>query len=256
VYDLQDSGLSCYLMDFRGFGFSERLLDDDPQKVYVDSFDDYVEDLNTFIDTIVMAKTHARLFVLAHSMGGCIAARYLEKYPGSVDAAVLSSPMLQINTGSYPPSVAYAIAALATTLGMETQYALGQGPRNADPYFFDATTTHSYARWSKWEEDLIPNNPVLLSGGATYSWVKRSMETGAFARLEAARVATPVLLLQADEDTYVRQEGQDAFCDRAQDCSPVFFYGSRHEILMETDVIRNLALNNIKSFLGKHAKAE
>ncbi len=181
VYDLQDTGLSCYLMDFRGFGFSERLLDDDPQKVYVDTFDDYVEDLKTFIDTVVMAKPHAKLFILAHSMGGCIAARYLEKNPGSVDAAILNSPMLQINTGSYPPSVAYAIASLATTLGMGAQYALGQGPRD-DPYFFDATTTHSYARWSTWEEDLIPNNPVIRSGGATYSWVKRSMETGAFAR--------------------------------------------------------------------------
>jgi lysophospholipase len=255
VYDLQDTGLSCYLMDFRGFGFSERLLDDDPQKVYVDSFDDYVADLKTFIDDIVMAKPHAKLFILAHSMGGCIAARYLEKNPDSLDAAILNSPMLQINTGSYPPSVAYAIASLATTLGMGDQYALGQGPRD-DPYFFDATTTHSYARWSTWEEDLIPNNPVIRSGGATYSWVKRSMETGAFARREAARIATPVLLLQAEEDAFVRQEGQDTFCDRAQDCTPVFFYGSRHEILMETDPIRNLALNTIKSFLDKHLKAE
>ena len=111
VYDLQGLGMSCYLMDARGFGFSERILDDDPQKVYVDRFDDYVDDLKTFIDTLIKAKPHARIFILAHSLGGCVAARYLEKYPDDITAAVLSSPMLQIDTGSFPPAVAYCVAA-------------------------------------------------------------------------------------------------------------------------------------------------
>jgi lysophospholipase len=254
VYDLQDLGLSCYLMDFRGFGFSERILDDDPQKVYVDRFDDYVEDLKIFIDTVVKSKPHAKIFILAHSMGGCIATRFLEKYPDSVDAVVLSSPMLEINTGSFPPVIAYAVSAFATALGMGKEYALGQGPRDDDPYFFDFTTTHSYARWSKWEEDLIPNNPAIKSGGATYGWLQRSMEAGAFAQMQAARVSTPVLLLQDEEDSYVNPGGQDNFCNNADDCTKVYFFGSRHEILMETDMIRNLALDNIRSFLRKHLK--
>ncbi len=254
VYDLQDLGLSCYLMDFRGFGFSGRMLGDDPQKVYVGRFDDYVDDLKTFMDTVVAAKPHAKIFLLAHSMGGCIAARFLEKYDGSVDAAVLNAPMLLIDTGSFPPAIAYAIASLATVLGSGPQYALGQGPRDGDPYFFEATTTHSYERWSKWEEDLIPNNTEIRSGGATYGWLKRSMEAGFFSRLEAARVTAPVLLLQADEDTFVRPEGQDIFCGRAADCTSVFVSGSRHEILMETDAIRNLALDTIRSFFGKFLK--
>jgi lysophospholipase len=254
VYDLQDLGLSCYLMDFRGFGFSERILDDDPQKVYVDSFNDYVEDLKIFIDTVVKAKPHAKIFILAHSMGGCIATRFLEKYPDAVNAVVLSSPMLEINTGSFPPVIAYAVSAIATALGMGKEYAIGQGPRDDDPYFFDFTTTHSYARWSKWEEDLIPNNPEIKSGGATYGWLQRSMEAGAFAQMQAASVATPVLLLQDEEDSYVNPGGQDNFCNNADDCTKVYFFGSRHEILMETDAIRNLALDNIRSFLRKYLK--
>jgi lysophospholipase len=254
VYDLQGLGLSCYLMDVRGFGFSERLLADDPQKVYVDHFDDYVEDLKIFMDTVVKAKPHAKIFILAHSMGGCITSRFLEKYPDYITATVLSSPMVQINTGSFPPAVAYAVSALATALGKGAEYAIGQGPRTDDPYFFEFTTTHSLARWSKWEEDLIPNNPGILSGGATYGWLKRSMEGGALARMQAARVQTPVLLLQAEEDSYVKLEGQDSFCQNADDCSKVFLFGSRHEILMETDEIRTVALDYIRSFLRKYMK--
>ena len=251
AYDLQELGLSCYLMDARGFGFSERILQDDPQKVYVDHFDDYVEDLKIFINTVVKAKPHSRIFILSHSLGGCIAARYLEKYPDNITAAVLSSPIVQIDTGSFPPAVAYGIAAISTALGKGTDYAIGQGPRELKPNFYNNTTTHSFARWSKWEEDLIPSNPEIASGGATYGWIKNSMEAGALSRRKAGAIETPLLLLQAEEDWFVRSEGQDMLCDRADDCSKVYCYGSRHEILMETDPIRDVAMENIKSFLRK-----
>jgi lysophospholipase len=254
VYDLQELGLSCYLMDARGFGFSERILDDDTQKVYVDRFDDYIDDLKTFIDTVVQAKPHARIFILAHSLGGCIAARYLEKYPADITAAVLSSPMLQINTGGFPPAVAYSIAALSAALGKGADYAIGQGPRETDPCFDNNTTTHSFARWSKWETDIIPSNPHIRSGGATYGWLKCSMEAGAASVIKAAAVQTPVLLLQAEEDSFVKAEGQDSFCKKAHDCSKVYLFGSRHEALMEADPIRNIALKNIKSFLKERMK--
>ncbi len=250
AYDLQELGLSCYLMDARGFGFSERITQDDPQKVYVDHFDDYVEDLKIFIDTVVKAKPHSRIFFLTHSLGGLIAARYLEKYPGDITAAVLSSPMVQMDTGSFPPAVAYAVADLATALGRGTDYAIGQGQRPY-PYFYSDTVTHSYARWWKWEKDLIPANPEITSYGVTYGWVKRSMEAGALARRKAGAIETPLLVLQAEEDFFVRPEGLDMLCDRADDCTKVFCFGSRHEIFQEADMIRDVALANIKSFLWK-----
>jgi len=144
VYDLRDMGFSCYLPDQRGFGFSERIANDDTEKVYVESFDDYIADLKIFIDTVVRRKPHARLYLLAHSLGGCVAARYLEKYPGDFTAAVLSSPMLQINTGAFPPAVAFALAAAETAAGKGAAYAIGQGPR-AEGSFYANTVTHSLA---------------------------------------------------------------------------------------------------------------
>ena len=44
--------------------------------------------------------------------------------------------MMKINTGSFPPAIAYAVAALGTALGKGKDYALGQGPRDDNPYFF------------------------------------------------------------------------------------------------------------------------
>jgi lysophospholipase len=248
VSDLRELGLSVYLMDLRGLGFSGRMLADDPEKVYVGQFDDYIADLKTFMETVVSAKPHKRIFLIAHSLGGCIAARYLETYPEDVTATILSSPMLQIDTGSYPPSVAYAIAALSTAMGNGSEYAIGQGPRGPQS-FFSNTTSHSYARWSLWENELIGLHPEIRSGGATYHWVEQSMAAGLQSRLEAAKITAPLLLLQAEEDSFVKPQGQDDFCERAPDCSRVFFHDARHEILMETDPIRDIALNYIKSFI-------
>ena len=56
IYDLKEPGLSFYLMDHRGMGFSERILDQDRDKVFVKNFDNYVIDLKTFIDTVVKPK--------------------------------------------------------------------------------------------------------------------------------------------------------------------------------------------------------
>lgn len=247
VYDLHSLGLSCYLIDHRGFGFSERILTDDSQKAYVRRFDDYVDDLKTFIDTVVQSKPHKRIFMLTHSLGGCIASRYLEKYPEDITAAVLSAPMIQIDTGRYPSAVAYTIASAGTALGLGAEYAIGQGPRD-DPWFVENTTTHCYARWSKWEEDLIPLHPEIRSGGATYNWVKVCLEAGWLALQQADTIDTPLLVFQAEEDSIVRLEGEEELCDKARDCKEIYFHGSRHEILMETDAIRDIALDYIRTF--------
>ena len=57
-----------------------------------------------------------------------------------------------------------------------------------------------------------------------------------------------------EEDSYVKPAAEDSFCKNADDCTKVYFFGSRHEVLMETDAIRNLVLDNIRSFLGKYMK--
>lgn len=91
AWDLWRQGYSLYLIDHRGQGLSDRLLAD-KEKGYVADFDDYVLDLKQFHDDVILADKPAKLFLLAHSMGGAISARYLERWPDDIKAAVLSSP--------------------------------------------------------------------------------------------------------------------------------------------------------------------
>ena len=77
-FDLYQQGYNIFLLDHRGQGLSERLLSN-PHKGYVANFDDYESDLSYFIDHVVASACPMKPYLLAHSMGGLIAARYLQK---------------------------------------------------------------------------------------------------------------------------------------------------------------------------------
>ncbi len=109
-YDFSQQGYNIYILDHRGQGTSQRILSN-KHKGYVQKFDHYAQDLYTFIDTVVISNKSSNLstkppYLLAHSMGGAIALRMLELYPNSIQAALLSSPMLAINSGNIPPWLA------------------------------------------------------------------------------------------------------------------------------------------------------
>jgi lysophospholipase len=250
IYDLRDCGYSLYLMDHRGMGLSGGMLDDDLGKTHVERFGDYLLDLKTFTETIVHARTHARRVVLGHSMGGTVALRFLEMYPGVFDAAILSAPMLQIITDPLPEPVAFLFRALTSWAGLGTRYCPGHGPW--EPGTFQGNRfTHSAVRWSLWEESLIPSHRFAGMGGATVRWLHESMRAASAARENASHVHGPVLLFQAGLDALVKPEGQDETCRDLRDCVRVVFAEAHHEILMERDEIRDQALERILSFLAR-----
>ncbi|MCK4413529.1 MAG: alpha/beta fold hydrolase [Candidatus Eisenbacteria sp.] len=255
IYDLRESGYSLYLMDHRGMGFSERLLEDDTDKVHVEHFADYIRDVATFIDSVVNARPHARRVILAHSMGGTVALLYMQEHPGDFDAAILCSPMLDILTDDLPEPLAHALSTVATWIGQGHRYCPGHGPWEAGT-FRENTMTNSAVRWSLWQERWIPAHPHLESDGPTYSWLRESLAATGRARRGANQVRAPVLMLQAGQDTRVEPAGQNTACSRMQSCTCVRFPHARHEILMERDEIRDRALAEILAFLAGAGKRE
>ena len=101
IYYFAKAGYSVYMVEHRGHGFSERSVSD-MSMVTVNSFDEYVSDLDMFIREIVMKREGRRpLYLYGHSMGGAIAAMYLEKHPEVFTKAVLSSPMIEMLYGNF-----------------------------------------------------------------------------------------------------------------------------------------------------------
>ncbi|MBL0567298.1 alpha/beta fold hydrolase [Aeromonas veronii] len=254
AWDLWRQGYSLYLIDHRGQGMSGRMLSDH-DKGYVDQFDDYVVDMKQFHDQIIMADKPAKLFLLAHSMGGAISARYLERWPDDIRAAVLSSPMLGINLGGLPKWLAKGLATTIGTVGGwfgEPPYGPGQGPYQ-DHGFADNELTHCHSRYQAFRQ-IYEQHPQIKLGGATAHWIYQGI-TGADAAIaDAGAIKTPLLLLQAGNDSVVDNAAQDAFCTKAncEGGKPLRIEGAWHELFIESDDKRQPALTAMLDFFARY----
>jgi lysophospholipase len=252
LYDLQDLPLSLYAMDHRGMGFSERPLPD-RLKIHVERFDNYVEDLTTFMDTVVSAGGYENLYLLGHSTGALIAAVYMEAHPETFRAGVLCSPFFDVATGLVPGFLTRFLAGLLDRPGRSREY--GPGQRDLQrPEFQNNKISNCYPRWSLWEKDLIPNNEAIQFGGVTNHWLHESLMAGVRAVKGAGKISVPLLILQAEQDSIVRLSAQDRFCRRAPRCRKILIRGAKHEILIEQDDTRTEAIARIKDFLTTRLK--
>jgi lysophospholipase len=248
-YDLYQQGYSIYSYDHRGQGLSPHLSAWNPQIGHVVRFQHYVNDLNAFVNHVVVPAQASgeKLFLLAHSMGGAIATAYLEQFKSPFASTVLSAPMLQINTKPYPEPIAITIVALAKTFGFGNRYAIGKTDYDFNLPFENNIVTRSRARFEM-TNDVYRANPAALIGGPSNRWVYESIKATHSIRAAAFAIHTPVLLLQAAQDQLVILNGQNTACAATEDCHLVSMADSQHEILMERDAIRDHALSLIVDF--------
>ncbi len=252
IYDLKNTDFSFYIMDHRGMGFSERIIADNRDKVFVEKFDDYVRDFKIFMDRIVVPEKHKNMFLISHSMGGTIAALYLESFPDDFKGTVFCSPMMKINTGIFPEKATGLITKLFIFFGKEKSYCITQGKRKP-LNFKNNKITSSKKRWSLWEEKVLFKNPEIISGGATNRWLSESINASKKALNNSGKIEIPVLILKAEKDAIVKPESMDALCEET-DCEKVSFKDAKHEILMERDFIRNVAVDSIRKFIKTYSR--
>ena len=285
IYDLEkltNYNIRFYLMDHVGQGFSERFETETPDGEYVDKFEHYVNDMHTFLTTIVgdgdnkgTDKQNRPVFLIAHSMGGGISTVFLEKYHGYFQAVALCSPMLDPVTlplSIITNGITKILAHGACNHGKGRDYGWGQGPRTeAVNEVKDSHVTNCQNRSDNWEKHILgdPSNsivypglyPKIAIGGATWGWLNEAL--GACDELiknkNLEKISDKVLLLMAGDDTVVRKSPERKFKGHVKDCTLIKFKKAKHEILMETDDIRGngieadtknpkTAIDNILSF--------
>lgn len=253
LWDLYQEGYSLFAMDNRGMGFSSRLTSN-PQQVHVDTVQDYVDDLKVFVEQVVKAEKHQKVFFVAHSMGGLITAKYLAQNPRVANAAVFSAPLFELNTGKIPARVAYRMTQKEMKKGNGKEYALTQGDTTYQEAanFNTQKTTHSVKRWNR-KIDNWKQFPILLQGGSTNQWVNTVLES-TFWLLGGGwkKMPVPSLVLEASDDSYVINEGHSKVCSQAKDCRTKRFEGTYHELFLECDQSRDKVVRETLNFLAQH----
>lgn len=263
-YDLTRQGFNLFIIDHRGQGLSQRMLSN-RLKGYVSDFNDYVEDLDSFVKTQVLPFCEEKPYLLAHSMGSAISALYLAKQSNAIQAAVFSSPMISISSGGLPKGIAKALIhggqLINNLFANESWYFIGQTDNNFTD-FKDNRQSQSKLRYEQFQT-LYQKNSELPLGGVTFSWLEQALkaEQSIFENLK--QLDTPILVIQAGAETIVDNQAQDDFClalntIHPQSCpngKPLVIRGGYHELFFEQDKYRTPTLEAALAWFKKHPQS-
>lgn len=251
VWELAQLGYATAIVDHRGQGYSDR-LGAHHHTGHIECFDDFVDDFAAFSRaTEAAAQEHygrkLPLHLLAHSMGGAIAALYLARYPHAVKNAVLCSPMFGIQTGHLPRWLAVGFAHAGAALNQLVMpnrpwFLIGTGEYVEVP-FAQNELSQSLARYQTFRQ-LYHEHPEVKLGGPSFRWVSQALSASRQAIAEAGDIHIPVLVVQAGADTVVDPRGQKEFvCALSHPHSRlVTIPHARHELLIEADLYRRPTL--------------
>lgn len=240
ISELNGRGFDVYTKDWRGQGLSGRLLSN-RHKGYVRSYEDYLEDLDRFIQQIVSPQAVFPRLILAHSMGAHLALRYLHDHPGMFEKAVFSAPMIDIASSALTRRLVKTFAWLCVTAGLKRAYVPGFGDFDSTDRKFDGNRLTSDPQRFQDELDAIDANPDLALGGPTFGWLKASLESIDVLVGDGypEAIQTPILIVAAGNDRVVSGPAQKRMCRRLPAGCLHLVPGARHEILKENDQIRS-----------------
>ncbi|MCW8090901.1 alpha/beta fold hydrolase [Alteromonas sp. ASW11-130] len=249
MYDFFRNGFAVYILDHRGQGLSGRMTSD-PQHGYVADFDDYVDDLLFFCDSIVASQTDEPLHLLCHSMGGAIGTLALLKAPKRFASAVLCSPMFGVRP-ALPNWLAKSLICLSLKLQKlmkrDSGYFFGQTPYLAYPYAIN-TLTHSENRYRLFRK-LYDDMREIQLGGVTTHWLRAAVEAMDTIEMRSNEIEKPVLLFSASGDKIIDNTRQLAVAEKFKNADIRKVPEAYHELFAESDEYRGPVLQQIMSFL-------
>lgn len=252
IREFMDMGFVVLAHDWRGQGLSARELPD-RLKGHAKGYKSYLDDFRRLLNAYE-ERLPKPWIAVGHSMGGCLTLLALADGEKRFAGAVLCSPMLGLKFGKFSPLAAGALMRLNLAIGRAGRYVLGQPGKPFDDSFEGNALTHSERRFAR-HRAQIRANPDLALGGPTWGWLDFAFRATAFlSHPERLRgVTIPVEILSAGEDQIVDNNAQAAAARNLPQGRLVTVPGAYHEILMETDDMRNFFSKLFGSFSGKTA---
>jgi len=226
------SGSLCvHALDLRGHGRSGG------RPGFVERFDDYLDDVDVLAERIPADRP---VFVMGHSMGGLVLARWLEEGRGAAAGAVFASPYLRL--ARPPPPLKVAIG---RAIGLAIPWIrLPSGLRIED-----------LTRDPGWR--VATRRDPLYRTIATPRWFDESNAAQALALAEAGRIAAPSLVLVPEADAIASPDAARAFFAAlgAADKRFVTYAGARHELFHELPDTRREAIAEVERFVSARLSA-
>jgi alpha-beta hydrolase superfamily lysophospholipase len=135
VQFLCDRAIAVYSFDLRGHGRSCG------QRGYINNWNEFRQDLRTFLQSIVTEERDLPLFLLGQSLGGTIALDYALHYPDNLQGLILLSPALKVSISPIKSLLGQIFSRFIPRFTLDTGFDLAAGSR--DPEVVAAYTLDS-----------------------------------------------------------------------------------------------------------------
>ncbi len=143
------AGFSCWAFDYRCHGQSPGI------RVHVQSFDEFVADLQALRELVEGASLELPLFLVGHSQGGLIVLRSALRQPEGLAGVVVSSPFLGLHPDASPPAPLHMVANIVSTFAPKLMFSkvaepsfLSRDPKVPEAYVADPLVSDTVsARW-------------------------------------------------------------------------------------------------------------
>ena len=216
---LAEHGYATWTLDHRGHGRSEG------PRAYIDRMDNVVADLDDVVHLAAGAHPGARVFLLGHSFGGCVALAYTIRHQDKLDGLVLSAPLAALEAASFALRMAGKVLSVAAPR-------LGVFPIDSSGVSRDPEVVRDYDTDPLNHHGKLPARTVAEIAGAI-----EGFPAG------VARLTLPMLVMHGTADRIVPIVASEMVDDLApaEDKTFIRYDGLYHEILNEPDRDRVLA---------------
>lgn len=223
--------IAFYAMDLRGFGQSTG------QRGHVYSFDEYLDDLDAFLQLIRKWHPKVPIFLLGHSLGGTIVIRYGQERKTIIQGAVLSAPALRINM-EIPKSVHYVSHVLSwITPGLSVDL---------------NKWNHVLARLSLFPSVSVKEMDPLSTNQYSVRWFTELLRNGYRALHKVNDFQISVLCVCGEKDSLINPASVQEFHDflPLKDKKYTLFPHSNHRLLQDNK--KELVYEHIVNWLLEH----
>jgi lysophospholipase len=248
--DLQRRGYHVAGFDWRGQGGSQRLLKDH-LRGHIRSYREYDEDLRAVMEGVVTKNCPGPYYAIGHSTGGHILLRALSRQSW-FKKAMVTAPLMELRYGSWPKSVAFLLASIATAVGFGWCYLPGFKLRPIQLREFEGNPLTSDKR--RWDRDVrtMQEHETLGVGGPTFAWLVATILSfkDLHSRRKGQGLNCPVMMILAGREQVVDNAASHRFAANMPGVSVVTIGQSLHEIMLENDTVRKEFLAAFDSYVG------
>lgn len=219
---------AVYALDLEGHGQSEG------ERFYVQSINDYVNDVDELVGVAKAAHEGLPIFMLGHSAGGVVACLYVLEYQNKIDGLICESFAYQL------PAPQFALAIL-------------KGVSHVAPHLHTIKLKNEDFSRDPAVVELMNNDPLIAHESQPTKTMEQLVLADERLKKDFHLITLPLLILHGTKDNAAKYSGSQFFYDHAGavDKTLKLYEGHYHDLLNDLDKEKVMA--DIQDWLLKHS---